>query len=77
MTYDGFVLCGHHVAPVQSQSLEMSIEEWLKTVASGNHSRFLFPAKEEGPDLLFVLGKDDEKVLCAQVCTFSSAHRYR
>lgn len=47
----------------------MSIEEWPKSVASGNHSRFLFPDKQEGPDLMFVLGRDDDRILCVlQVC---------
>ena len=72
MSYDGFFLCGHHVDPAQSQSDGMSIEEWLKTVASGNHPKFPFPAKEEGPDLPFVLGKDKERVLCVlQVYTLT------
>ncbi|MCJ1471152.1 hypothetical protein MMC07_009800 [Pseudocyphellaria aurata] len=54
------------------------VKPWLQAITStnSNYSRFFFPEPEDGPDLMFVIGNENKKLLCVlQLKTGKLAHR--
>jgi hypothetical protein len=67
MNLQNVFLLGHKVNTATESSTELM--PWLQGITNSDHSRFFFPKKKDGPDLLFVLGQKNTKLLCVlQVC---------